>query len=135
MWRWDEQWLPHSTWYLMAVAVRYDEIKVKIPALPEPPPVDSTDADSSKTNPGNDDAIPGVKKLQPHLDVAVNGNVIHVALSGRVGEMVQVFDLSGKCVRKEKLVGHSVTIRMPENQSGIYFVKVGKFGIRKIVIR
>jgi hypothetical protein len=65
----------------------------------------------------------------------VNGNAIHIELSGRAGETVQVFNLSGKCVRTEKLAGHSVTIRMPENQGGIYLVRVGKLGIRKIVIR
>jgi hypothetical protein len=64
VWRWDEQWLPHSTWYLMAVAVRYDEVKVKIPALPDPlPPIDTVDADSSNDKPGkDDDAIPRVEK-------------------------------------------------------------------------
>ena len=25
-WRWIEQWLPHTTWYLMALATRYDEV-------------------------------------------------------------------------------------------------------------
>ena len=29
-WRWEEQWLPHATWYLMALATRYDEHPVKI---------------------------------------------------------------------------------------------------------
>jgi len=136
-WRWIEQWLPHSTWYLMAVAVRYDEIKVKIPALPDPlPPIDTADADSSKDKPGkDDDAIPRIEKLQPHLNISVNGNAIRIELFGRVGETVQVFDLSGKCVRSEKIVGHSTTIRMPENQGGIYLVRVGKLGIRKIVIK
>ena len=136
-WRWIEQWLPHSTWYLMAVAVRYDEVKVKVPPLPDPlPPIDTADTDSSKKDPGkDDDAIPGIEKLQPHLNISVNGNAIHIELQGRVGEMVQVFDLSGKCVRTARLAGHSATIRMPENQGGIYLVKVGKYGIRKIVIR
>ena len=29
-WRWEEQWLPHATWYLMALATRYDEHPVKV---------------------------------------------------------------------------------------------------------
>ncbi len=29
-WRWEEQWLPHATWYLMALATRYDEHPAKV---------------------------------------------------------------------------------------------------------
>ena len=29
-WRWEEQWLPHATWYLMALATRYDEHPTKV---------------------------------------------------------------------------------------------------------
>lgn len=28
-WRWEEQWLPHSTWFLMAIATMYDESPIK----------------------------------------------------------------------------------------------------------
>lgn len=30
-WRWTEQWLPHSTWFLTALAARYDEVRALLP--------------------------------------------------------------------------------------------------------
>jgi hypothetical protein len=52
-WRWEEQWLPHATWYLMALATRYDE-SVKGAAV-APASSSSGQGNSSSSAGGNDD--------------------------------------------------------------------------------
>ena len=64
-WRWEEQWLPHATWYLMALATRYDEHPVKGAAVipsssssgqsgPSSSAGGNSDITSSNSNGGND---------------------------------------------------------------------------------
>ena len=137
VWRWTEQWLPHSTWFLMALATRYDEKPVSMQA--QLPPVDTTRDtsvnDSSKTKPG-DDAIPAVGFIAPQLKIAQYGHTLNVAVTGRFdGMMVRVFDLNGRPIVAKELSGHETLVQLPASLHGVYLVKVGKFGIRKIVIK
>lgn len=135
-WRWIEQWLPHSTWYLMALAVRYDEIKTTIPALPDPP---AADTDTSKVDPPkndkDDDAIPGIGNFVPRFNVVQHNRTLDISVNGRAAGFVQVFDLSGKIVTAAKLTENTMKIELPANLSGIYLVKVGAYGMKKIAVK
>ena len=139
-WRWVEQWLPHSTWYLMALTVRYDEVKQKIPALPEIPepiiePADTSSKDTI-TTPGNeDDAIPTLTRALPQFNVNLHGRTLDISVNGRITGNVQIFDLQGKAVVSTKLTRSTMQIALPSNMNGIYLVKVGKFGIKKIAVK
>ena len=52
-WRFEEQWLPHATWYLMALATRYDEHPMKGAA------VDPKSSSSSQGGSGNSSSSAG----------------------------------------------------------------------------
>ena len=140
-WRWVEQWLPHSTWYLMALSVRYDEVQQKIPALPEIPepviePVDTTKDTIITPEPGkDDDAIPTLANVIPQFKVSLHNRTLDISVSGRATGDIQIFDLSGHVVKSTKFTKNSMQISLPSNMNGIYLVKVGKFGTKKIAVR
>lgn len=135
-WRWIEQWLPHSTWFLMALAVRYDEVQVKIPALPEPPaaPADTTEKKDDNDKKDDDNAIPA-QKTAPHFDIAQHGHTIEIFTNGRANGSVQVFDLSGKIASTAKITSGNMKLELPASLNGIYLVKVGSYGFKKIALK
>lgn len=120
----------------MALAVRYDEIKTTIPALPDPP---AADTDTSKVDPPkndkDDDAIPGIGNFVPRFNVVQHNRTLDISVNGRAAGFVQVFDLSGKIVTAAKLTENTMKIELPANLSGIYLVKVGAYGMKKIAVK
>lgn len=121
-WRWIEQWLPHSTWYLMALVARYDENPVVIEA-PEQP-----------------EGIAKTRVLANAFDVSVSGLNLMVSLPtdsrGKVSaQTVRVLDLSGAQVVSVPVSGNRVNVRLPQGMNGVYMVQVPGLGVRKIVVR
>ena len=115
-WRWVEQWLPHSTWYLMALATRYDEKGVSI--LP-------------KTSvPHKAVASAGV------LNVRLQGRLLSIDASGAQADAdVSIVGMNGAKVASGALHDGRATVSLESVKSGIYMVKVAGLGARKIVVR
>ncbi|MCF0215975.1 MAG: glycoside hydrolase family 9 protein [Fibrobacteraceae bacterium] len=129
-WRWIEQWLPHSTWYMLALAARYDDVREK-PAqeiIPVEPPKDSGNGD----NGGNGDAIKTIAYAQSNIQL--QGHTLVVSIAGVSSQSLSIIDLKGNIIynRKAKLGTTKVTLNHVPN--GVYLVKVGNIS-RKILIK
>ena len=111
-WRWIEQWLPHSTWYLMALATRYDE-----KATPLPLPA----------------AIPNARIAAPAMDIHLQGRTLSVNASGNA--KVRVMRLDGTVVATASLSSGRAVLNLNKFQSGIYLVKVDGLGAKKITLK
>ncbi|WP_290745335.1 glycoside hydrolase family 9 protein [Fibrobacter sp. UBA4309] len=114
-WRWVEQWLPHSTWYLMALATRYDEKDVSI--LP------TTSVPQKK--------IASVTSM----DVRLQGRVLSIDVPGMRDGKFSVVDVHGAKVAAGALHNGGVTVNLESVKSGVYMVKVAGLGAKRIVVR
>ena len=116
VWRWDEQWLPHTTWFLMALATRYDEKPVSIE-----PPV----------------SIPGKASVASRaMDVRLQGRVLAVSAAGaKDGVTVTVLGLDGAKVASGALNAGHATLGLESVKSGAYLVKIDGFGAKKVLVR
>ena len=115
VWRWDEQWIPHTTWFLMALATRYDEKPESI----EPPA-----------------AIPGKAAVASRaMDVRLQGRVLTVNAAGTRAANVTVLGLDGRRVAASALNGGRAVLDLNKLESGIYLVNVEGFGAKKVVLR
>ena len=111
-WRWVEQWLPHSTWYLMALATRYDENPIKL---------------------YNPDAIKPKTIASAKFSVLTQGRTLTINARGTA--KVHVLGINGAEIATAKLTAGHATLNLDNVQSGIYMVKVDGFGAKKIVIK
>lgn len=113
-WRWIEQWLPHSTWYLMALTARYDDVTKE-----------ATGAVGDGFTPK---AISG-------FNIALQGRTLIVNLhNGKSASNIQLVDLTGRKVMSQVANDKSTTINLSGLKSGIYMVKVGEV-TKKIAVK
>ena len=114
VWRWDEQWLPHTTWYLMALAARYDEKSVSI--VPE--------------------SIPAMRIAAAKFGVHLQGRTLSVNAPGaKKGASVTVLGLDGRKVVTGALNAGAAMLDLRSVEGGVYLVKVDGFGAKKVVLR
>ena len=111
-WRWVEQWLPHTTWYLNALVARYDENPIKV---------------------YNPDVIKPKAIASAKFSVQTQGRMLTVNARGTA--KVQVLSLNGAEIATAKLTAGKATLKLDNVQSGIYMVKVDGFGAKKIAIK
>lgn len=112
-WRWIEQWIPHTTWYLMALAARYDEVT---PSM-------------------NFSALPKAK-LAPTFSIQQQGRQLTVSLqSNQTGKVLTVANLNGQKLYRETLRSTQTTLNLENMQNGIYLVQVNGLGSRRILLK
>lgn len=112
-WRWIEQWLPHTTWYLMALATRYDEVS----------------SDLIHT------ALPKTKSA-PTFSVQQQGRLLTVSLhSNPTGKVLTIANLNGQKLYRETLRSTQTTVNLDNLQDGVYFVQVNALGSRRILLK
>ena len=112
-WRWIEQWLPHTTWYLMALATRYDEVS----------------SDLIHT------ALPKTKSA-PTFSVQQQGRLLMVSLqSNPTGKVLTIANLNGQKLYRETLHSTQTTVNLDNLQDGVYFVQVNGLGSRRILLK
>ncbi len=116
VWRWDEQWLPHTTWFMNALVARYDENVVPIDV-----PV----------------SIPGKATVATRaMVVNLQGRVLAVSAAGaKDGVTVTVLGLDGAKVASGTLNAGRATLSLESVKSGAYLVKVDGFGAKKVLVR
>lgn len=117
-WRWVEQWLPHSTWYLMALVSRYDEVS-KVAAQPK-------------------SGLPKVAAAASQFKVSLVGRTLTLNLGGRhlqKNAEVRVVGLDGSVVASRELVGMQMSLELPQHAKGVYLVHVPGVGMQKVVAR
>ncbi|WP_407457537.1 glycoside hydrolase family 9 protein [Fibrobacter sp.] len=112
VWRWDEQWLPHTTWFMNALVARYDEKPVNVvPASVQP----------AKVTAG--------KKFSAEM----YGKTLQVNASGNA--KVRILQLDGKKIASGFLNAGHVSFDLSTAKSAVYMVKVEGQGSKKIVIK
>lgn len=109
-WRWIEQWLPHSTWFLMALSARYDESPVSFPSSVVP------------------------SKAVKTFSLALSDGMLRISSDRPIGSL-EILDLNGKIVRKERILSNTAALPLFREKPGIYLVKVSGATVRKIVLR
>ena len=115
VWRWDEQWLPHSTWYLMAVVERYDEMTKII----EPPR--SALPKSYAT----------AKFGMSLVDNTLSLNLPRVA----VGKSVKILDVRGNVQMQKIAQSMNETMNLSALKRGVYLVQVQGLAVKKFILR
>jgi hypothetical protein len=115
VWRWDEQWLPHSTWYLMAVVERYDEMTKMI----EPPR----------------SALPKTLATAK-FGMSLVGKTLSLNLPRTsVGKSVRIVDVLGNVQMQKKTQGMNETMNVSVLKSGVYLVQVQGLSANKFIIK
>ena len=115
VWRWDEQWLPHTTWFMNALVARYDENVVPI-ELPM--------------------SIPKASAVTSRFEMRLQGRVLAVSAAGaRNGVTVTVLGLDGSKVASGTLNAGRATLDLESVKSGAYLVKVDGYGAKKVLVR
>ncbi len=115
VWRWDEQWLPHSTWYLMAVVERYDEMTKMI----EPPR----------------SALPKTLATTK-FGMSLVGKTLSLNLPRTsVGKSVRIVDVLGNVQMQKKTQGMNETMNVSVLKSGVYLVQVQGLSANKFIIK
>ncbi len=114
-WRWVEQWLPHTTWFLNALVARYDEKPFKF----------------SSGSP-----IPEKKNvLTKGFNIKQQGRTLAVNAAGVRASSVELFTLNGSKIASSPLTAGKATLKLDNVQSGIYMVKVNGLAAKKIAIK
>ena len=160
-WRWEEQWLPHATWYLMALATRYDEKPVKgavvIPSSsssgqggPSSSAGGNGDIASSNSNGGNSNPTNssgskdnGGKNTDGLFQVTTaagfsvlqSGNALQVSFASPAQRKFRLMDVHGHVVMSSDLLGSVNTVQTSSVPKGIYLVHVQGFAPKKIVVK
>ena len=130
-WRWEEQWLPHATWYLMALATRYDEHPVKIVI---PTSSSSNQDDNSSSDSGDNESLPQISKATS-MTVTLVGNSLQVNFANPAQRRLRLMDVQGLVVMNAVLPDAANTVQLTSLPKGIYLVQVQGFAPKKIVIR
>ena len=116
VWRWNEQWLPHTTWFMMALAARYDENKPFI-AVPEKV------------------SVPKANVVMAGFDVKLAGRTLTVNAANAKSAAVTVVGLDGAKVASGMLSAGRAAIDLSSVKGGAYLVKVDGFGAKKVLVR
>jgi hypothetical protein len=115
VWRWDEQWLPHSTWYLMAIVERYDEVSKKV----EPPR----------------SALPK-SVAAAKFGMSLVGNTLSLNLPRSVvGKSIKILDVQGKVQMQKTAQSMNEFLNVNTLKSGLYLVQVQGFSAKKFVVK
>ena len=114
VWRWDEQWLPHSTWYLMALVERYDEVTKPV-----------------EFSVGLPKSVAAAK-----FGISLVGKTLSLDLpKSAVGRSVKILDVQGKVQMQKIAQSKNETMDVNALKSGLYLVQIQGFSAKKFVVK
>ena len=114
VWRWDEQWLPHSTWYLMALVERYDELTKPV-----------------KFSVGLSKSVVAAKFGMSLVDNTLS---LHLPRSV-VGKSIKILDVKGNVHMQKTAQSMNESLNVSTLKSGLYLVQVQGFSAKKFVVK
>ena len=114
VWRWDEQWLPHSTWYLMALVERYDEVTTPV-----------------KFSVGLSKSVVAAKFGMSLVDNTLS---LHLPRSV-VGKSIKILDVKGNVHMQKTAQSMNESLNVSTLKSGLYLVQVQGFAAKKFVVK
>lgn len=110
-WRWIEQWLPHSTWYLMALAALNDEVQTPAAGIPCKP-VRSTQA----------------------FSIALHGHTLNITFPGTARPAVRIIDPRGRILLSQKADASLVSMELPAGYKGLFLIQAEGYGAQKFIL-
>lgn len=114
VWRWDEQWLPHSTWYMMALVERYDELTKPV-----------------KFSVGLSKSAVAAKARVSLVGKMLSLNVPRSV----VGKSVKVLDVRGNVLMQKTVQGVSETMDVCTLNRGLYIVQIQGLSANKFIVK
>ena len=114
VWRWDEQWLPHSTWYLMALVERYDELTKPV-----------------KFSVGLSKSVVAAK-----FGMSLVDNTLSLRLPRSVvGKSIKILDVQGYVQMQKTAQSMNESLNVNTLKSGLYLVQIQGFSAKKFVVK
>jgi len=114
VWRWDEQWLPHSTWYLMALVERYDELTKPV-----------------KFFVGLSKSVVAAK-----FGMSLVDNTLSLRLPRSVvGKSIKILDVRGNVQMQKTAQSMNESLNVSTLKTGLYLVQVQGFSAKKFVVK
>ncbi|MDY6331796.1 MAG: glycoside hydrolase family 9 protein [Fibrobacter sp.] len=114
VWRWDEQWLPHSTWYLMALVERYDELTKPV-----------------KFSVGLSKSVAAAK-----FGMSLVDNTLSLRLPRSVvGKSIKILDVQGKVQMQKTAQSMNESLNVSTLKAGLYLVQIQGFSAKKFVVK
>lgn len=156
-WRFEEQWLPHSTWFLMALATRYDEIQTQaaVPAddiqigsssSKQENSSSSKDKSSSSKKPDSDDDGKDINDgsnvteatfalATTSISFAQSNHSLLISGENLQGKKLHIFGVNGQLLKTVQLHAGTNTVELARAMKGVYIAKVEGISARKIVLK
>ena len=114
VWRWDEQWLPHSTWYLMALVERYDELTKPV-----------------KFSVGLSKSVVAAK-----FGMSLVDNTLSLRLPRSVvGKSIKILDVQGNVQMQKTAQSMNESLNVSTLKTGLYLVQIQGFSAKKFVVK
>lgn len=114
VWRWDEQWLPHSTWYLMALVERYDELTKPV-----------------KFSVGLSKSVAAAK-----FGMSLVDNTLSLRLPRSVvGKSIKILDVQGNVQMQKTAQSMNESLNVSTLKTGLYLVQIQGFSAKKFVVK
>ena len=114
VWRWDEQWLPHSTWYLMALVERYDELTKPV-----------------KFSVGLSKSVVAAK-----FGMSLVDNTLSLRLPRSVvGKSIKILDVQGNVQMQKTAQSMNESLNVSTLKAGLYLVQIQGFSAKKFVVK
>jgi hypothetical protein len=114
VWRWDEQWLPHSTWYLMALVERYDELTKPV-----------------KFSVGLSKSVVAAK-----FGMSLVDNTLSLRLPRSVvGKSIKILDVQGNEQMQKTAQSMNESLNVSTLKTGLYLVQIQGFSAKKFVVK
>lgn len=114
VWRWDEQWLPHSTWYLMALVERYDELTKPV-----------------KFSVGLSKSVVAAK-----FGMSLVDNTLSLRLPRSVvGKSIKILDVQGNVQMQKTAQSMNESLNVSTLKTGLYLLQIQGFSAKKFVVK
>ncbi len=132
-WRFEEQWLPHTTWFLMALSTRYDEVKtaaVKIPSTSEEESGDTP----QKGNEGDNETPIIASAKNTAVSFTQSGRILNIDGASLQGKKLHVVGIDGRVLKTVQLNAGLNTVDL-SSARGVFILQIKGIAPKKIVLK
>jgi hypothetical protein len=120
-WRWVEQWIPHTTWYTLALVTRYDETAYLVP--------------ESSSSSGGSESIEMPQVASAGVTILQAGYSLQVEFGSPAARSVRIMDTQGRVMLTRILNQARNEISLAAFPKGVYLVQVQGTAPRKIIVQ
>lgn len=120
-WRFEEQWLPHTTWFLMALSTRYDEVKTAAVEMP--------------STPDKEDETPIIASAKnTAVSFTQSGRILNIDGASLQGKKLHVIGIDGSVLKTVQLNAGLNTVDL-SSARGVFILQIKGIAPKKIVLK